>query len=83
MAARAIPDFLARGMAVTLYAMFIALLVPAVAARWQRGIVAVLAAFTAWAASRYIPSLNSGWRIVVAMLAASAVAIVVPMEDEE
>jgi 4-azaleucine resistance transporter AzlC len=82
-AARAIPDFLARSMSVTLYAMFIALLVPAVAARGQRGIVAVLAAFIAWAASRYIPSLGSGWRIVVAMLAASAVAIALPMEDEE
>ncbi len=82
-AAQAIPDFLARGMSVTLYAMFIALLVPAVRSRWQRGIVAVLAALIAWAASRFLPSLGSGWRIVVAMLAASAVAVVLPLEQEE
>jgi 4-azaleucine resistance transporter AzlC len=82
-AARAIPDVLARGMAVTLYAMFIALLVPAVRARWQRGIVAGLAALIAWAASRFLPALGPGWRIVVAMLAASAVAVALPMEDEQ
>jgi 4-azaleucine resistance transporter AzlC len=82
-AAQAIPDFLARSMSVTLYAMFIALLVPAVRSRWQRGIVAGLAALIAWAASRFLPSLGSGWRIVVAMLAASAVAVVLPQEQEE
>jgi len=82
-AAQAIPDFLARSMSVTLFAMFIALLVPAVAARWQRGIVAVLGALIAWGASRCIPSLGSGWRIVAAMLAASAVAIALPVDGEE
>jgi 4-azaleucine resistance transporter AzlC len=81
--AQVIPDALARSMAVTLYAMFIALLVPAVVARWQRGIVAVLGALIAWAASRFVPALGPGWRIVVAMLAASAVAVALPMEDEE
>lgn len=81
-AARAIPEVLARSMAVTLYAMFIALLVPAVAARWQRGLVAVLGALVAWAASRYLPSLAPGWRIIAAMLAASALAAAMPMEDE-
>ncbi len=82
-AAQAIPDFLARSMSVTLYAMFIALLVPALRSRWQRGIVAGLAALIAWAASRFLPSLGSGWRIVVAMLAASAVVVVLPQEQEE
>jgi predicted branched-subunit amino acid permease len=82
-AAQAIPDFLARSMAVTLYAMFIALLVPALRSRWQRGIIAGFAALIAWAASRFLPSLGSGWRIVVAMLAASAVAVVLPQEQEE
>jgi 4-azaleucine resistance transporter AzlC len=82
-AARAIPDSLARAMSVTLFAMFIALLVPAVRTRWQRGIAAVLGTLIAWAASRYIPSLGPGWRIVVAMLAASAVAVALPMEDED
>jgi len=57
--------------------------VPAVRTRWQRGIVAVLGALIAWAASRFLPSLGSGWRIVVAMLAASAVAVALPMEDGE
>jgi 4-azaleucine resistance transporter AzlC len=82
-AAQAIPDILARSMSVTLYAMFIALLVPAVSSRWQRGIVAALAALIAWAASRFLPFLGSGWRIVVAMLAASAIAVVLPQEEEE
>jgi 4-azaleucine resistance transporter AzlC len=82
-AAQVIPDFLARSMAVTLYAMFIALLVPAVGSRWQRGVVAALAAIVAWAASRFLPSLGAGWRIVAAMLAASAAAVVLPQEQEE
>jgi 4-azaleucine resistance transporter AzlC len=82
-AAQAIPDFLARSMSVTLFAMFIALLVPAVRTRWQRGIIAVLGALIAWAASRFLPSLGPGWRIVVAMLAASATAMALPAEEEE
>jgi 4-azaleucine resistance transporter AzlC len=82
-AARAIPDFLARSMSVTLFAMFIALLVPAVRIRWQRGIVAALGALIAWTASRFLPFLGPGWRIVVAMLAASAIAVALPGEEEE
>jgi 4-azaleucine resistance transporter AzlC len=82
-AARAIPEFLARGMAVTLFAMFIALLAPAVRTRWQRGAVAVLGALAAWAGSRFLPALGPGWRIVLAMIAASALAIAVPVEAEE
>ena len=82
-AARAIPDFLARSVSVTLYAMFIALLVPAVRTRWRRGIVAALGAMIAWAATRFFPSLGAGWRIVIAMLAASSVAVVLPQEEEK
>jgi 4-azaleucine resistance transporter AzlC len=82
-AAAAIPEFLARGMSVTLFAMFIALLAPAVMKRWQRGVVAVLGALLAWTGSRYLPGLGPGWRIVVAMVAASAVAIALPVEGED
>jgi 4-azaleucine resistance transporter AzlC len=82
-AATAIPVALARAMSVTLFAMFIALLAPAVRTRWQRGVVAVLGALLAWAGSRFLPALGPGWRIVVAMLAASAVAIVLPVEGED
>lgn len=82
-AAAAIPEALARGMSVTLFAMFVALLAPAVRARWQRGAVAVPAALLAWALSRFAPALGPGWRIVVAMLAASAIAIVLPVEAED
>jgi 4-azaleucine resistance transporter AzlC len=82
-AAQAIPDFLARSVSVTLYAMFIALLVPAVRTSWRRGIVALVGALIAWGASRYLPSLGPGWRIVVAMLAGSAVAVALPAEQGE
>jgi 4-azaleucine resistance transporter AzlC len=82
-AAQAIPEFLARGMSVTLFAMFIALLAPAVRTRWQRGVVAVLGALLAWAGSQFLPVLGPGWRIVVAMIAASAVAIGLPVEGED
>jgi 4-azaleucine resistance transporter AzlC len=82
-AAQAIPEFLARGMSVTLFAMFIALLAPAARTRWQRGVVAVLGALLAWAGSQFLPALGPGWRIVVAMIAASAVAIGLPVEGED
>lgn len=82
-AAAAIPEALARGMSVTLFAMFIALLAPAVRTRWQRGVVAVAGALTAWVLSRFVPALGPGWRIVVAMLAASALAIALPVEAED
>ena len=71
-----IPAFLARGLGVALYAMFIAILVPAVRKSWRGGAVAVAGGLIAWGTSFAFPSLPSGWRIVVAILAASAIGTV-------
>jgi predicted branched-subunit amino acid permease len=60
-------------MGVALYAMFIAILVPGVKKSWINGLVAAGGASLAWGASLAIPRLPSGWRIVIAILAASAV----------
>ena len=68
-----IPAFLARGLGVALYAMFIAILVPGVRKSWRGGIVAAAGGLMAWGMSFAFPSLPSGWRIVAAILASSAI----------
>jgi 4-azaleucine resistance transporter AzlC len=66
-----IPPIIARGMGVALYAMFIAILLPAVKKSWINGVVAVAGGLIAWGSSLVVPGLPSGWRIVLAILAAS------------
>ncbi len=68
-----IPAVIARGMGVALYAMFIAILIPGVKKAWINGLVAIAGASLAWGASLAVPGLPSGWRIVIAILVASAV----------
>ena len=77
-----IPPVIARGMGVALYAMFIAILVPGVKKAWVNGLVAVGGGLLAWGASRALPTLPSGWRIVIAILVASAVGAMVGGGDE-
>jgi 4-azaleucine resistance transporter AzlC len=76
-----IPAVIARGMGVALYAMFIAILVPGVKKSWVNGLVAIAGASMAWGASMAVPGLPSGWRIVIAILAASAVGAMIGGEE--
>jgi 4-azaleucine resistance transporter AzlC len=78
-----IPAVVARGMGVALYAMFIAILVPGVKKSWLNGIVAVAGGLMAWGASRAVPGLPSGWRIVIAILVASALGAIIGEADAE
>jgi predicted branched-subunit amino acid permease len=77
-----IPPVIARGMGVALYAMFIAILLPGVKKSWINGVVAVAGGLLAWGASVAVPGLASGWRIVIAILAASALGAVIGGDDE-
>jgi 4-azaleucine resistance transporter AzlC len=77
-----IPAVIARGMGVALYAMFIAILIPGVKKSWVNGLVAVAGGLLAWGASAALPALPSGWRIVIAILAASALGAVIGSGDE-
>jgi 4-azaleucine resistance transporter AzlC len=77
-----IPAVIARGMGVALYAMFIAILVPGVKKAWVNGLVAVAGGLLAWGASMVVPAVPSGWRIVVAILAASALGAMVGEPDD-
>jgi 4-azaleucine resistance transporter AzlC len=77
-----IPPVIARGMGVALYAMFIAILVPGVKKSWINAMVAVAGAAIAWGISMVIPSIPSGWRIVIAILVASAVGAAAAGEGE-
>jgi 4-azaleucine resistance transporter AzlC len=65
-----IPPVISRGMGVALYAMFIAILIPGIKKSWRNGIVAA-----AGGASRVAPALPAGWRIVIAILVASAIGV--------
>jgi 4-azaleucine resistance transporter AzlC len=78
-----IPAVVARGMGVALYAMFIAILMPGIKKSWLNGIVAVAGGLIAWGASRAIPGLPSGWRIVIAILAAAALGAALGEADAE
>jgi 4-azaleucine resistance transporter AzlC len=77
-----IPPVIARGMGVALYAMFIAILVPGVKKAWVNGLVAVAGGLLAWGASMVVPALPSGWRIVIAILAASALGAMIGEPDD-
>jgi 4-azaleucine resistance transporter AzlC len=77
-----IPAVIARGMGVALYAMFIAILIPGVKKSWINGLVAIAGASLAWGASFAVPGLPSGWRIVIAILVASAIGAAVGGEEE-
>jgi 4-azaleucine resistance transporter AzlC len=68
-----IPPVIARAMGVALYAMFVAILLPGVKKSWVNGLVAAAGALVAWGISLTVPTVPSGWRIVIAILVASAV----------
>jgi 4-azaleucine resistance transporter AzlC len=78
-----IPAVIARGMGVALYAMFIAILVPGVKKSWVNGLVAVAGGLLAWGASAVFPGLSSGWRIVIAILAASALGALIGSNEAQ
>ncbi|HET6485787.1 MAG TPA: AzlC family ABC transporter permease [Spirochaetia bacterium] len=76
-----IPPGLAHGLGITLYAMFIAILLPGIRKSWVNGIVAVAGGFLAWCASVILPGLPGGWRIVIAIIVASALGAALGGED--
>lgn len=68
-----IPQVVARGMSVGLYAMFVAILVPGARKSWLVLVVAALGGLLTWGLAYLLPALPYGWRIVIAIIAASAV----------
>jgi len=78
-----IPPLMARGMGVALYAMFVAMLVPGVRKKMVNGLVAVLGGGVSWAATLALPSFPGGWRVVIAILAASAIGAFVSRREAE
>ena len=77
-----IPQVVARGMSVGLYAMFVAILVPGARKSWIVLLVAALGGLLTWGLALLVPSLPYGWRIVIAILAASAVGAAVQKPED-
>lgn len=73
-----IPPRLADGLAIGLYALFIALLVPSARANWRAGLAAAMSALAAWALRRLAPALPAGWVLILATLGVSALATLLP-----
>lgn len=73
-----IPARFVDGMAVGLYALFIALLVPAARANWQAAATAAASALGAWALRRLAPGLSGGWVLILSTLVVSALATLLP-----
>ncbi len=77
-----IPPVIARGMGVALYAMFIAILLPGVKKSWVNGAVAAAGGLLAWGAGAAFPGIPAGWRIVIAIVAASGLGALLGGQDE-
>jgi predicted branched-subunit amino acid permease len=78
-----IPQVLARGMSVGLYAMFVSILVPSARKSWLVLAVATVGGLLTWGLALVFPSLPYGWRIVMAILAASALGAAFKSPDED
>lgn len=79
-----LPQILANAMGITLYAMFIAIIIPA--AKRDRNIIFVLAVAILISCLLYflVPVISSGWTVIIAAVAASALgACLFPRRDGE
>lgn len=75
-----IPTALSQSMAVALYAMFIALLVPSIRREWKIGIIAIISMGVNYILSAL--GVSNGWSIVVATLVGGASGIGLLKEEE-
>ncbi|GEM05362.1 autotransporter [Halolactibacillus miurensis] len=73
-----IPDTLGQSFGISLYAMFIALLLPSVKKEWRYGAIAVLAMIVNYLLT---PVASEGIRIVVATLLASLVGVMIRSKE--
>ncbi|ABR47424.1 AzlC family protein [Alkaliphilus metalliredigens QYMF] len=73
-----IPAMISDSMSIALYAMFIALLVPAITDQWKVGIVAAASGLFCWFFSLF---LGSGWAIVFATLIGSFIGSFLTLEE--
>lgn len=79
-----LPKNLADAMGITLYAMFIAIIIPA--ARKDKNVLIVLIAAVAVSCILYfaLPFISSGWAVIIAAVTASAIgATLFPHKEEE
>jgi 4-azaleucine resistance transporter AzlC len=73
-----IPARFVDGMAIGLYALFIALLVPSARSNWRAAATAAVSALGAWALRKWAPGLPGGWVLILATLGVSALATLLP-----
>lgn len=74
--ANILPPFVMKGMGISLYAMFIALLVPSIKRSGRIALVAVLGALVNWMLSVEL-KISGGWSIVAATMLAAAIGALV------
>ena len=72
---RLLPDILQRSLGISLYALFIAILVPAVRRNWRAAVVAA-AAGLCHTLLDWLSPLPSGWNIILAIVAGSVLGAV-------
>ena len=77
--ANVLPQAVMKGMGISLYAMFIALLTPTLKKSGRIALVAVLSAIINWALSVEL-TLSGGWSIVIATMLASAAGALIYRE---
>ena len=77
--AMVIPPTISKSMSIALYAMFIALLVPAIRRQWRLGVIAALSSLLNLILSKW---LSGGWGIVLSTILGSAVGIFLMKEEQ-
>jgi 4-azaleucine resistance transporter AzlC len=77
-----IPESLTNSMGIALYAMFIALLTPAIKQSWQKAIVAGTGAILCTLFYYLLPSLSYGWAVVISTIFASTIGLLISNEKK-
>lgn len=78
-----LPAALSSAMGVTLYAMFIAIFLPEMKKNRSVVITVILAAGLSTAFTYLLPSLSSGWSMIIAAAASAAITAALPCSKEE
>lgn len=78
-----IPDRITASLGIALYAMFIALLIPALRKEKEKISIAIISAFICTSLYFLFPDMSQGWGIIIATLTAATIGLFIVKEKQE